>query len=252
MTDTALGLETVEPVESAQPVPVSDEQLVAMLVERARSEGLQLTGQGGLLLQLTKRVLESALEGEITDHLGYEKHEAAGRGSGNSRNGGRAKTVLTDVGPVEVKVPRDTSGTFEPPIVKKRQRRLTGVDEMVLSLSAKGLTHGEISAHLAEVYGAEVSRQTVSTITITITITITDTVMEGMAEWQNRTPVLSLSRSKAQACAPDPTRLSCVDCGVSNALLPLAVSGAHGRNGCPAMRRPRKRLVCGRAPSRRP
>jgi transposase-like protein len=157
---------------------VSDEQLVAMLVERARTEGLQLTGQGGLLQQLTKRVLESALEGEIADHLGYEKHEAAGRGSGNSRNGGRAKTVLTDVGPVEVKVPRDTSGTFEPQIVKKRQRRLTGVVEMVLSLSAKGLTHGEISAHLAEVYGAEVSKQTISTIT--------DTVMEGMAEWQNR------------------------------------------------------------------
>ncbi|MET9040350.1 IS256 family transposase [Streptomyces mirabilis] len=149
-----------------------------MLVERARSEGLQLTGQGGLLQQLTKRVLESALEGEIADHLGYEKHDAAGRGSGNSRNGGRAKTVLTDVGPVEVEVPRDTSGTFEPQIVKKRQRRLTGVDEMVLSLSAKGLTHGEISAHLAEVYGAEVSKQTISTIT--------DKVMEGMAEWQNR------------------------------------------------------------------
>ncbi|QYX82731.1 IS256 family transposase [Streptomyces akebiae] len=174
-------METVAPVESAQSgpsVPVSDEQLVAMLVERARSEGLQLTGQGGLLQQLTKRVLESALEGEIADHLGYEKHDAAGRGSGNSRNGGRAKTVLTDVGPVEVKVPRDTAGTFEPQIVRKRQRRLTGVDEMVLSLSAKGLTHGEIAAHLAEVYGAEVSKQTISTIT--------DKVMEGMAEWQNR------------------------------------------------------------------
>jgi putative transposase len=181
VTDIAVELETVESVESArsgQPASVSDEQLVAMLVERARSEGLQLTGQGGLLQQLTKRVLESALEGEITDHLGYEKHDAVGRGSGNSRNGGRAKTVLTDVGPVEVKVPRDTSGTFEPQIVKKRQRRLTGVDEMVLSLSAKGLTHGEIAAHLAEVYGAEVSKQTISTIT--------DTVMEGMAEWQNR------------------------------------------------------------------
>ncbi|SMF85917.1 Transposase and inactivated derivatives [Streptomyces sp. Amel2xC10] len=151
MTDTAVELETVEPVEkdsSGPPVPVSDEQLVAMLVERARSEGLQLTGQGGLLQQLTKRVLESALEGEITDHLGYEKHDSAGRGSGNSRNGGRAKSVLTDVGPVEVKVPRDSSGTFEPQIIKKRQRRLTGVDEMVLSLSAKGLTHGEIAAHL--------------------------------------------------------------------------------------------------------
>ncbi|WP_435178256.1 IS256 family transposase [Actinacidiphila sp. bgisy145] len=149
-----------------------------MLVERARSEGMQLTGAGGLLQQLTKRVLESALEGEITDHLGYDKHDAAGRNSGNSRNGTRAKTVLTDVGPVEVKVPRDVEGSFEPQIVKKRQRRLTGVDEMVLSLSAKGLTHGEISAHLAEIYGAEVSKQTISTIT--------DQVMDGMAEWQNR------------------------------------------------------------------
>ncbi len=125
--------------------------------------------------QLTKRVPESALEGEITDHLGYDKHDPAGK---NSRNGTRAKTVLSDVGPVEVKVPRDVEGSFEPQIVRKRQRRLTGVDEMVLSLSAKGLTHGEISAHLAEIYGAEVSKQTISTIT--------DQVMEGMAEWQNR------------------------------------------------------------------
>ena len=144
-----------------------------MLVERARSEGLQLTGQGGLLQQLTKQVLESALEGEITDHVGYEKHDPAGKNNGNSRNGTRSKTVLTDVGPVEVKVPRDTAGSFEPQIVKKRQRRLTGVDEMVLSLSAKGLTHGEISAHLAEV-----SKQTISTNT--------DKVMDGMTEWQNR------------------------------------------------------------------
>ncbi|GGU41322.1 hypothetical protein GCM10010289_72790 [Streptomyces violascens] len=149
-----------------------------MLVGRARSEGLQLTGEGGLLQQLTKRVLESALEGEITGHVGCDKHDAAGRNSGNSRNGTRAKTVLTGVGPVEVKVPRDTAGAFEPQIVRKRQRRLTGVDEMVLPLSAKGLTHGEISAHPAEVYGAEVSRQTITTIT--------DTVMEGMAEWQAR------------------------------------------------------------------
>lgn len=149
MIDTAVELETVEPVESAlagQPAPVSDEQLVAMLVERARSEGLQLTGQGGLLQQLTKRVAESALEGEITDHVGYEKHDPAGKNNGNSRSGTRSKTVLTDVGPVEVKVPRDSAGSFEPQIVKNRQRRLTGVDEMVLSLSAKGLTHGEILA----------------------------------------------------------------------------------------------------------
>jgi len=163
---------------TARAVAASDEQLVAVLVDRARSEGLQLTGEGGLLQQLTKRVLESALEGEITDHLGYEKHDAEGRGSGNSRNGTRAKMVLTDVGPVEVKVPRGVTGSFEPQIVKKRQRRLSGVDEMVLSLSAKGLTHGEISAHLAEVYGASVSKATISTIT--------DKVMDGMAEWQSR------------------------------------------------------------------
>jgi transposase-like protein len=157
---------------------VTDEQLIAMLVDRARGDGLQLTGEGGLLQQLTKRVLESALDGEITDHVGYDKHDPAGRGSGNTRNGSRTKTVLTDVGPVEVRVPRDAAGTFEPQIVRKRQRRLSGVDDLVLSLSAKGLTHGEISAHLAEVYGTEVSKQTISTIT--------DKVMEGMAEWQNR------------------------------------------------------------------
>ncbi len=149
-----------------------------MLVDRARGDGLKLTGEGGLLQQLTKRVLESALDGEITDHVGYDKHDRAGRGSGNTRNGSRTKTVLTDVGPVEVRVPRDAAGTFEPQIVRKRQRRLTGVDDMVLSLSAKGLTHGEIAAHLAEVYGVEVSKQTISTIT--------DKVMDGMAEWQNR------------------------------------------------------------------
>ena len=145
--------ESVDAGSGRVPSTVSDEQLIAMLVDRARGEGLQLTGEGGLLQQLTKRVLESALEGEITDHLGYENHDAAGRGSGNSRNGTRTKTVLTDVGPVEVRVPRNSARSFEPQIVSKRQRRLTGVDEMVLSLSAKGLTHGEICAHLGEVYG---------------------------------------------------------------------------------------------------
>src|SRR5205823_4681594 len=102
----------------------------------------------------------------------------AGRNGGNSRNGHRAKTVLTDTGALEITVPRDRDASFEPKIVAKRQRRLTGIDDMVVSLSAKGLTHGEICAHLAEVYGAEVSKQTITTIT--------DRVMEGMAEWQNR------------------------------------------------------------------
>ena len=101
-------------------------------------------------------VIEGALEGELDDHLGYAKHDPAGRDGGNSRNGRRAKTVITGTGPVELSVPRDRDSSFEPKIVAKRQRRLTGVDDLVISLSAKGLTHGEIGAHLAEVYGAEV------------------------------------------------------------------------------------------------
>ncbi|WP_363320554.1 IS256 family transposase [Pseudonocardia sp.] len=174
--DAVLGDEPVAPVgDELEPV---DEQLIARLAGRARAGGLQLTGEGGLLAQLTKRLVESALEGEITDHLGYGRHDAAGRDGGNSRNGHRAKTVLTEVGPVEIDVPRDRDASFEPKIVAKRQKRLSGVDEMVISLSAKGLTTGEISAHLAEVYGAQVSRQTISTIT--------DKVIEGMTEWQNR------------------------------------------------------------------
>lgn len=179
MTDTVT--EFVAATDQADPSPGAatvEQKLIDQLVEQARSKGLQLTGEGGLLQQLTKTVLESALEGEITDHLGYDKHDPAGKDGGNSRNGTRSKTVLTDIGPVEIDVLRDREGSFEPAIVKKRQRRLTGVDEMVLSLSAKGLAHGEISAHLAEVYGADVSKTTISTIT--------DKVMDGMAEWQNR------------------------------------------------------------------
>jgi putative transposase len=155
-----------------------DQELVRQLTERARAEGLQLAGDGGLLQKLTKLVMESALDGELDDHLGYDKHDPAGRDGGNSRNGRRSKTLLTEAGPVEISVPRDRDGSFEPRIVAKRQRRLTGVDDLVISLSAKGLTHGEIAAHLAEVYGAEVSKQTISTIT--------DRVLEGMGEWQNR------------------------------------------------------------------
>ena len=162
------------------PVELSaaDEQVLRELTERARTGGLRLTGEGGLLGKLTKMVVEGALEGELDDHLGYGRHDPAGRNGSNSRNGYRAKTVITDTGPVDITVPRDRDSSFEPKILAKRQRRLTGVDDMVISLSAKGLTHGEISAHLAEVYGAEVSKQTISTIT--------DRVMEGMSEWQNR------------------------------------------------------------------
>ena len=164
--------------QAASELSAADEQVLRELTERARTGGLKLTGEGGLLGRLTKMVIEGALEGELDDHLGYGKHDPEGRDGGNSRNGRRAKTVLTDTGPVEISVPRDRDSSFEPKIVAKRQRRLSGVDEMVISLSAKGLTHGEIAAHLAEVYGAEVSKQTITTIT--------DRVMEGMADWQSR------------------------------------------------------------------
>src|SRR5436190_19648766 len=137
-------------------------ELARQLAERAQAEGLSLTGPGGLLGRLTKVVLEGALEGELDAHLGYGKHDPAGRDGGNSRNGHRAKTVLTEAGPVEFSVPRDRDASFEPKIVAKRQRRLTGIEDMVISLSAKGLTHGEIAAHLADVYGAEVSKQTIT------------------------------------------------------------------------------------------
>lgn len=177
MTESTTAVDTPA-VAKKDPDGGVDAELVARLVEQARAAGLQLTGEGGLLQQLTKRVVEAALDGEITDHLGYDKGDPAGKNGQNSRNGGRGKTVLTEVGPVDIVVPRDRDGSFEPQIVKKRQRRLTGVEDMVISLSAKGLTTGEIQAHLAEVYGAEVSRQTISTIT--------DKVLDAMAEWQNR------------------------------------------------------------------
>jgi putative transposase len=153
VTDVTTG-QSQEPAE----LSAADEQVLRELTERARAGGLQLTGEGGLLGKLTKMVVEGALEGELDDHLGYGKHDPAGRDGGNSRNGHRTKNVLTEAGLVEITVPRDRDSSFEPKIVARRQRRLTGVDEMVISLSARGLTHGEIAAHLAEVYGADVDR----------------------------------------------------------------------------------------------
>jgi hypothetical protein len=107
---------------SAEPAESSDEQLVRQLVDRARAEGLKLTGEGGLLGRLTKVVVESALEGEMDDHLGYGKHDPAGRNGGNPRNGTRPKTLVTEAGPVEIEVPRDRESAFEPVIVGKRFR----------------------------------------------------------------------------------------------------------------------------------
>jgi putative transposase len=155
---------------------VLDDATVAALAEQARGQGVALLGEGGLLQQLTKRFLEAALNGEMDAHLGRGRHERGG--DGNGRNGKRTKTLITDVGPVPVAVPRDRDGTFTPTIVAKRQRRFGGVDNLVISLTAKGLTTGEVCAHLHEVYGTDVSKETISTIT--------DRVMDSFTEWQNR------------------------------------------------------------------
>lgn len=152
--------------------------VAARLLAQASEQGVELVGPDGLLNQLTKQVLESALEAEMNEHLGYEKHQVEGRNGGNSRNGVREKTVLTEIGPVQIEVPRDTDASFTPKIVRKRQRRLTGIDQIILSLTAKGLTTGEVAAHFGEVYGATVSKDTISKIT--------DKVVGEMTEWAGR------------------------------------------------------------------
>jgi len=165
--------------EASQQPSVEELETARELVRQARTRGVALTGPHGLLKALTKTVIETALDEEMSEHLGYDKHEPAGRNGGNSRNGKRSKTLLTDSsGDVQIDMPRDRDGTFEPVIVRKRQRRLTDVDAVVLSLYAKGLTTGEISAHFADVYGASVSKDTISRIT--------EKVLEEMQSWSNR------------------------------------------------------------------
>lgn len=166
--------ETLESVVDA----VDQKKLAEQLLAQAKEQGVDLLGPDGLLNQLTKNVLETSLDAEMTEHVGYEKHDPAGRGTDNSRSGTRSKTVLTEIGPVEIEVPRDTNSSFEPQVVKKRQRRLTGIDEIVLSLTAKGLTTGEVAAHFADIYDASVSKDTISRIS--------DKVIAEMADWCNR------------------------------------------------------------------
>lgn len=123
-------------------------RIASELLERARAEGVSLVGQGGLLAGVTRQVLQAALEAEMAEHLGYERGEGGARAGLNVRNGTSSKTVRTEVGDVQVRVPRDRDGSFEPVIVPKHARRLAGFDEAVVSLYAKGLTTGEIQAHL--------------------------------------------------------------------------------------------------------
>jgi transposase-like protein len=148
------------------------------LVARARSEGIELTGDNGLLTAMVRQVLQTGLNVELAEHLGYEPYDPAGRGSGNNRNGSYSKTVTTEIGEVELDMPRDRLGTFQPATVPKHVRRLDGLSGNVISLYAKGLTTGDIQAHLAEIYGTEISRETISKIT--------DAIVDDMQAWQHR------------------------------------------------------------------
>ena len=157
---------------------VSDEAVDRMIAD-AKETGISLLdGPDGLVGQLTARIIERALGAEMDDHLGYEKGDPAGRGTGNSRNGHYGKTLTTQAGPVRISVPRDRNSEFEPQIVKKGQRRAGPVDEIILSLYARGLTTRDIQAHLEEVYGASVSPALVSNIT--------DVVADEIITWQTR------------------------------------------------------------------
>jgi putative transposase len=181
MTGKVLGVNALAKSISKTTVNPGDSERAAIreMVKSAKERGLDITGPDGLLKLLTKTVLETALEEEMTEHLGYDKHDPAGRDGGNSRNGIRAKTVISDAtGEMTIEVPRDRDGSFTPVIVKKRQRRLGPVDQIVLSLYGKGMTTGEISAHFAEIYGASVSKEVISNIT--------DKVIEEQQSWSSR------------------------------------------------------------------
>ena len=155
---------------------IRDELLKELLAEYKKPE--DLLGPNGLLKQLTGALVEKALQAELTEHLGYEKHAPAGRGSGNSRNGASGKTLKTDAGEVAIEVPRDRNATFEPQLVKKHQTHFDGFDDKIISMYARGMTVREIQGHLKELYGTEVSPDLISRVT--------DAVLDEVKVWQNR------------------------------------------------------------------
>lgn len=148
------------------------------VMAQSGDRGVELTGSGGFLPELIKAVLERGLAAELTEHLGYEKGDPAGAGSGNSRNGSTGKTLLTEVGPIELDTPRDRAGTFTPRLVPKGTRRLGGLSDMVISLYAGGMTVRDIQHHLGRVYGTDISHDTISKIT--------DEVLDEVKAWQAR------------------------------------------------------------------
>jgi putative transposase len=158
--------------------PVIDEDTLDRLMDQIDAEGLELLGPDGVLTELTSQIMNRAMDVELTDHLGYERGDPAGRGSGNNRNGTSPKTVLTDAGAVPVEVPRDRQGSFEPKLVAKHQRRLEGFNDLVVGLVARGMTVRDVRAHLAEAYQVEISAELVSKIT--------DAVIPELRAWQAR------------------------------------------------------------------
>src|SRR5579883_548634 len=153
-------------------------ELIDELMAKVKTDGVQLLGDGGLIAEFSKRILERALDEELTDELGYERGDRAGRGSGNSRNGTTPKTVLTEVGAVELDVPRDRAGVFEPKIVPKGVTRLRGFNENVVALYAGGMSTRDIRKTLKRFYGVDVSPDLISRVT--------DGVVEELAAWQAR------------------------------------------------------------------
>jgi putative transposase len=178
VAEAALGVVSSESVASRKVAEAFPPAVIDALLEQSLSSGTPVDGPDGLLAQMTKAVLERALGAEMTDHLGYEHGDSAGVGSGNSRNGSGAKTVSTMHGPVQIRVPRDRNGTFEPRIVPKHSRRLGNINEAILSLYSRGMTTRDIEAHLFEVYGVEASRQLISDVT--------DVVVDEIKLWQSR------------------------------------------------------------------
>ncbi len=154
-----------------------DDELVDELLAGARTEE-EIVGPGGLLAQLTKRLVERAMDVELTEHLGYEHGQSPPGGAGNTRNGSTPKTLVTEHGPVRIDTPRDRSSTFEPKVIRKRQRRFEGFDEKIIALYARGLSVRDIQAHLAEIYGVDVGHELISTVT--------DAVMDDARAWQTR------------------------------------------------------------------
>jgi putative transposase len=174
-----LGSESAESGSARQTVnDMIEAGLLDDLMDRVDASGVALTGEGGLLPELVKAVLERGLAAELTGHLGYEKGDPAGRGSPNSRNGHSGKTLATEVGDVSLAVPRDRAGTFEPRLVPKGARRAGGLDDMIISLYAGGMTIRDIGHHLQRTLGTELSHDTISTIT--------DAVLDEVKAWQSR------------------------------------------------------------------